>query len=89
MTITIQLPTELERFISDRAAAAGHATAADYIVALLQSEATEAEERRALETCLVEGLDELDRGEGRAMTAADWERMRADIRQRYGMSETR
>ena len=59
------------------------------IGALLQSEATEAEERKALETCLVEGLDELDRGEGRAMTAADWDQMRTEIRQRYGVSETR
>jgi hypothetical protein len=38
------------------------------------------EEKAEIERKLLQGLDELDRGESREMTAEDWEQLRKEIR---------
>ena len=85
-TIDINLPTELEKFLAERAAANGFPDTGAYIVDVLQTTRA-VEESGSWEAKLREGIEALDRGEGRAMTTADWDRLRTQIRQRYHISE--
>ncbi|MFO0967346.1 MAG: hypothetical protein U0793_17445 [Gemmataceae bacterium] len=68
----------------DARARASGARPEDFIVDLLR---TLKESRAELEAKLLEGVDDLDRGEGRAMQASDWEALRRRVRERFGEDE--
>ena len=85
-TINISLPDNLESFVTTQAAAGGHASVQGFILALLE-QARRDEEHGLLEAKLLEGVAELDRGEGRPMTSADWDRLRGQLRDRHQVGE--
>lgn len=85
-TISVCLPESLENFVATQVVAQGHSSAGEYMLALLR-QAQQAKERNALEVKLREGVEALDRGEGREMTSDDWERLRNGIRDRYGVND--
>jgi len=82
-TIDLPLSDSLQQFVAQRAAQGGFTNSRDYILALLEQE-RRAEGREGLEAKLLQGLAELDRGEGQPMTSADWDRLRAQVRARHG-----
>jgi len=84
--MTVPLPEALADFVAVQAAAGGYGSASDYSLALLR-DAQQANAREALEVKLLAGIQSLDRGEGREMTVADWERMRARVRGEQGVAE--
>ncbi|MBL8795868.1 MAG: type II toxin-antitoxin system ParD family antitoxin [Planctomycetia bacterium] len=71
-TISIQLSEPLENFVADQVSAGGFQDASDYLLDLLH----QAQARSTLEEKLLAGVTSQDRGEGREMTGADWERLR-------------
>lgn len=82
ITLEISLPDPLAAFVTDQVQAKGFADTSEYVTALLHQEwKTRQKEER--ESKLLEAVEALDRGEGRPMTAADWERLREQIRTRY------
>jgi Arc/MetJ-type ribon-helix-helix transcriptional regulator len=85
-TINISLPDALESFAATRVAAGDYASVQDFILALLEQARLD-EERRRLEAKLVEGVAALDRGEGRPMTAGDWDRLRTTLRDTHSAGE--
>jgi Arc/MetJ-type ribon-helix-helix transcriptional regulator len=78
-TITVSLPEPLHAFVEAKAAAEGHGDASAYVRALI-AEAQQATLRAEVEEKLLAGVDALDRGEGRELTAADWEQLRTKYR---------
>jgi Arc/MetJ-type ribon-helix-helix transcriptional regulator len=82
-TIHIDLPDALGEYVAKQAATAGYASANDFVLALLR-EALRAKARAELEAKLLVGVEELNRGEGRPWTKADFDALRADLRARYG-----
>jgi Arc/MetJ-type ribon-helix-helix transcriptional regulator len=82
-TMQVELPEALYQFVCERAAAEGYASPADYVLALIRR----ATRRAEFEAKILEGLEELDRGEGQPVTRADWDELRAEIRARYGDGE--
>jgi hypothetical protein len=86
MPITVQLPDGLGDFLRARALAEGHASMGDYVASVLMR--LEKESRRAeFEAKIMEGLEELNRGEKDYVTPEEWEELRAEIRSRYGDGE--
>jgi hypothetical protein len=83
MTIRVDLPPDLERFVADEARAQGHLAADDFVIHLLR-QAQRAKQQAELEAKLLEGVEALDRGEGRPMTAADWEALHAGLQNKFG-----
>jgi Arc/MetJ-type ribon-helix-helix transcriptional regulator len=84
-TINVPLPDKLEEFVAARAALDGFCSASDYVLELIRR-AQQSSERSKLEARLLTGVQSLDRGEGRPMTPADWNRLRADIKNRQNWS---
>ena len=80
--IQINLSDSLETFVAAQAAVEGYASAGEYVVALLQK-AQQAQRLADFEAKIREGVEELDRGEGRPMTKADWDELRSYIRARH------
>lgn len=85
-TLNVKIPDTLETFIAAQAAIEGHDSASDYVVALVSRAKCE-KERSSLEGALLEGVDSLDRGEGRPLTSEDWRRLRARLEAKYGPEE--
>lgn len=73
MAITLTLPKPLEEFVAAQAAARGHTDSGAYIEELVR----DAQRRSDLDAKLLAGIESLDRGEGRELTEADWQRMLA------------
>jgi Arc/MetJ-type ribon-helix-helix transcriptional regulator len=87
-TIQVLLPESLEPFVASQVAVEGHSSASEYLLSLLR-QAQQAKAKAELEAKLLAGLEALDRGDGRPMTSADWERLRSGVRERYGTEERR
>lgn len=75
--LQIALPKKLKSFVDDRAAAAGCSSSA--FVKQVLEDYQRSEELKRLEQMLLVGIRQLERGEGREMTAADWDRLHARI----------
>ncbi|HMC66466.1 MAG TPA: hypothetical protein VKI65_16140 [Gemmataceae bacterium] len=73
-TITISLPESMKQFIDAQVTAGGFDSPSDYIAALLREAQVELA-RAEIDKKLLVGIGALERGEGREMTAADWERL--------------
>jgi Arc/MetJ-type ribon-helix-helix transcriptional regulator len=82
-TIKLVLPESLVGFVAAEATAAGHESVSEYVLDLIR-QAQQARRRAALESQLLEGVESLDRGEGREMTPADWERLKAEVARKHG-----
>lgn len=80
MSIQIDLPDDLQSFVSDRTRAGGHPSPSEFIVALIRDE----QFFRALK----ERADALDRGEGRPMTEQDWADIRETVRAKLAANRT-
>jgi Arc/MetJ-type ribon-helix-helix transcriptional regulator len=78
-TIQVPLPNDLESFVADQVREQGHTSASEYLLNLVRA-AQRAAARDALEQKLVEGVDALDRGEGRSLNPEDWAALRARVR---------
>ena len=76
--LNVPLPEGLADFVAVQATAGGYTSASDYVLALLR-EVQQAKARAELETKLLAGVQSLDRGEGRPVTKADWEALRARV----------
>jgi hypothetical protein len=81
--IHLDLPPDLEQFAMAQAQQAGHANIDAYLVDLLRK--TKA--RVDLDVDLLTALDQLDRGEGRTMSAKDWQDLGGDFCQRHGIAD--
>ncbi len=79
-TLQIDLPEPLDSFVALQAAAEGYSTVSEYILALIQ-QVQQSRERAEREAKLLAGVQALDRGEGKEMTAADWERLKGRFRE--------
>jgi Arc/MetJ-type ribon-helix-helix transcriptional regulator len=82
-TITLRIPDDLASHLAAEVAMSGFDNATDYILALIR-QSQQSRGKAALEAKLEAGVDSLDRGEGKAATAADWERLRQRARQGEG-----
>jgi Arc/MetJ-type ribon-helix-helix transcriptional regulator len=78
-TITVSLPEPLHAFVQAKAAADGHGDASAYVRGLI-AEAQQASLRVEMEAKLLVGVEALDQGQGRELTAADWENLRKKYR---------
>jgi Arc/MetJ-type ribon-helix-helix transcriptional regulator len=81
--LLIKLPESLAAFVAVQGAAEGYASASDYVLDLVR-QAQRAKRRARFEAKIQEGLDSLNRGEGQPWTAAELDRLRAEIRAKYG-----
>jgi hypothetical protein len=81
--IQLNLPPDLEQFAIARAKVEGHLNVDAYLMDLLRKLKAKTE----LETTLLSNMEQLDRGEGRAMSAQDWAQMRAAYCQRHGIAD--
>ena len=84
-TLNITLPEPLTAFIDAQVAAGKYRDASEYIQSLI-CKAHEAQEHRAMEAKILAGIESLERGEGREMTAEDWQRLRQEYGQRHKAS---
>jgi hypothetical protein len=82
MTIQLHLPPDLEQFVAERVQSEGHAAADSFLLQLLR-DAQRGCSRAELEAKLLEGIDALERGEGRPMTSEDWRQLRADLAAKF------
>ncbi|WP_287312974.1 type II toxin-antitoxin system ParD family antitoxin [Moorena sp. SIO1G6] len=80
--MNIALPSEMKEFIQTQVAVGGYSSASEYIRELIRADQKQ-KTRYALEMEILKGLS---RGEPTAMTAQDWEDIRANIRQRFDQS---
>ncbi len=80
--ISVSLPHDLEEFVAEQVKAGGHASASDYILHLLR-EAQREKAEEELEKLVLPALESLERGEGKEMTSADWERLRQRLRDKH------
>jgi antitoxin ParD1/3/4 len=74
--IQVPLPNDLESFVADQVRRQGHASASEYLLNLVRA-ARRTAACDELEQKLVEGVDALDRGEGRPLNPEDWAALRA------------
>ena len=77
MHLNLALPEEIKAFIDAQVAQGGHASASDYLLALIR-EAQEHQAKRDLEAELLEGLQ----SPASEMTGADWAGLRERILER-------
>lgn len=72
-TLTVSLPDEVKAFVDAQVAAAGYASAGEYLHALIR-DAQKRQAKQQLETQVIEGL----RGPTVEMTRDDWEAIRQE-----------
>ncbi len=77
--ITISLPASLKAYVDKQVAQGGYAFADDYFLALVLLDRQRRQAKEAPDSLLIEGLDSLDRREGREATDDWWEQKRLDL----------
>lgn len=80
VTMNISLPPAARTWIADRVSEGQYASASEYVRDLVRQD-RERLARIAVDTKLEKALDSPDAGE---LTAADFERIRAEVRRRVG-----
>jgi hypothetical protein len=86
MTLQLNLPPDLEQFVATQARTSGHPNMDAFVVDVLRRLQV-AKTKADLEAQLLIGVDQLDRGDGRPMSQADWTSLRADYCQRHGSAD--
>ena len=71
-SITLNLPEPLEKFVAEKVSTGGFQTPQDYLLSLVS--------QAQLEDALMVGIDQIERGECKEMTKADWDELRAEYR---------
>ena len=84
-TMNISLPDSLKAFVEAQIIGGGYSSASEYVCALIRADQKRKAEER-LEALLLEGLNS---GEPSAMTAADWQEIRREVKERLGQHRTR
>ena len=74
-SMNISLPESLKQYVKKRVAEEHYSNPSDFIRALIREDQKH-RDREKLESMLLEGLSS---GEGKAMTAADWKKLREDV----------
>jgi hypothetical protein len=82
-SLNIDLPEPMKKFVDDEAAACGLRGPGDYIRSLIE-QAYLARSRKETEARLLVGIEQLERGESSEMTAADFDKLRENLRRKYG-----
>ena len=82
-TITISLPDSVTRIVEERVAIGEFKSVSDYVRELIHRD-MQAREVAELETKIIEGLQQLDRGEECELTDKDWEELDTEIENRSG-----
>ena len=77
--ITISLPDSLKAYVDEQVAQGGYASVDDYFLALVLLDQQRRQAKEAPDSLLIEGLDSLDRREGREATDNWWEQERLDL----------
>ena len=77
-TMNISLPDPMKEFVEELVAGGDYSSASEYVRALIREDRKRREKER-LEALLLEGLNS---GPATEMTPADWEQIRAEVRQR-------
>jgi Arc/MetJ-type ribon-helix-helix transcriptional regulator len=83
VTITIALPESMQSFVEAQAAAGGYSDVGAYVQALI-ADVQKAHARAEMDAKLLDGVEALERGEGRELAAEDWERLRTRICEQHG-----
>jgi antitoxin ParD1/3/4 len=79
-TMNVSLPEALEDYVQERVAQGAFSDPSDYIRTLIREDRKRQAEER-LEALLLEGLDS---GDTAPLDAAEWERIRQEVRERIG-----
>jgi len=77
-TMNISLPPAAREWIADRVSEGHYASASEYVRELVRQD----REQRARDSVDAKLLEALDSGDSREMTAADFARIRAEVRRR-------
>jgi antitoxin ParD1/3/4 len=83
-TMHIALPDALKAFVEAQIGEGGYSSVSEYVCALIRADQKHKAEER-LEVLLLEGLNS---GEPSAMTAADWQEIRREVKERLGQHRT-
>ncbi len=84
--IQLQLPPDLDQFVRAQAKTEGHGDVDTFVIDVLRRlQVTKS--KADLDATLLVGVEQLDRGEGRAMSPHDWNQMRTDYCQRHGIQD--
>ncbi len=84
--IQLQLPPDLDQFVRAQAKTEGHGDVDTFVIDVLRRlQITKS--KAELNANLLVGVEQLDRGEGRAMSPHDWNQMRTDYCQRHGVQD--
>lgn len=83
-TMNLSLPDEMKAFVEAQAALEGHASAAEYVQALIR-EAQRQRAKQALEVKLREGIES---GAATEMTTTDWDALERQVWERHRRSQT-
>jgi antitoxin ParD1/3/4 len=78
-TMNISLPESLKAFIEGEVATGGYSSVSEYVRTLVRED-QKRKARERVEALLLEGLNS---GEATELTAADWEEIRREIRERH------
>jgi hypothetical protein len=85
--IQLQLPPDLDQFVRAQAQTEAHGDVDAFLIDVLRR--LQASKSKAdLEAKLLAGVEQLERGEGRAMSPRDWTQIRADYCQRHGIQRS-
>ncbi len=82
-SLTISLPESMKEFVDAQVSACGFDSASAYVRDLIERAQIE-KERAEIDAKLLEGVEALERGEGREMQASDWAKLRALVRNHQG-----
>ena len=84
--IQLDLPPDLDQFVRAQAKTEGHVDVDAFLIEILRR-LQSSKAKAVLETKLLAGVEQLDRGEGRALTGQDWKNLRMDYCQRHGIQD--
>jgi hypothetical protein len=84
--IQLQLPPDLDQFVRAQAKTEGHGDVDTFVIDVLRRlQVTKS--KADLDANLLAGVEQLERGKGRAMSQQDWKQMRSHYCQRHGIQD--
>ncbi len=84
-SIMVQMPDDVQAFVDQQIRAGHFAAPEDFVLNLLVRERLrlDDEQKKLLAEKLIVGLEQLESGECKEMTSADWDRIRSDFLKRH------
>ena len=83
-SMNISLPEPMKEFVDDQVSKQGYSSVSEYLRDLIR----EAQRKSALEDLEQKILKGIASGKATPMTKSDWERMRAELNERFHSKET-